>query len=1524
MPGSEPIAVTALACRLPGGIESPDALWRLLADGGDAIGPFPARWDGLDLRDAGVAAGGFLDGADRFDASFFGVSPLAAQAMEPERRIAIETVWEALERAGVGASPACAAPVGLYLGATGYPERRVAAGAHTDGLAARVAAALGLRGPELTVDTACSSSLVALHLAVSALRSGECAVAVAGGVTVMTTPAAYLDSPRGANAADGRCKSFSADADGAGWAEGCGVVVLKTLAAAIADGDDVLAVLRGSAVGEDQAAVIAAALADAALDPAEVDAVEAHGSGEPAADAAEAAALAAVHADRDRPLWIGSVKSNLGHTQAAAGVTGLIKVVLALREQTLPPTAHAARPSADLVGELRLLSGPVPWRRGTRPRRAGVSAFGMGGTGAHLVVEEAPSAPAPRVTDSDGFAYPVVLSGHDETAVRDLARAWAEHLACSDASVLDVAATAALHRTAFPVRACVTASTRAELVAGLRDLADGMVPADRAADGGLAVVFTGQGVQRLGTGRAPYSAFGVFADAFDAVCAEFDPGLAEDVCALVFGADGDPAAEALLHDPAVAQPALFAVQVALFRLWVSWGVLPSAVTGHAVGELSAAHVAGVLALPDAARLVTARGRLLAAHSGGAMAALPLTEADTISILSDVDVAVVAAGSPEETVVAGSEAAVLEVVDRMAELGVAVRRMAVSTANPVAGTMLAAYGAVVRSCPAAAPELPMVSAVTAEWMGPDLAPGAGVRDPGYWIDQLGGAVRFAEAIRVLEDAGIGGYLECGPGPVSTATVLACLPADSPSLFTASLRGPDETRDVLTALGALHVSGQEVDWAAVFDGRGARRADLPPPAFRRERYWLPAARSEGDLRPGSPEALPHPWLDAVTSTTDGQGHLFTGRLSLSTHPWLGDHCLFGSTVMPGAGLVELAAAAADQVGAAGIGELSLARPLVLPETGYLRLRVTLGAETDGLRPIAVYSQPEDAPDGWTLHAVGTVVTAWTDHEPGWTEIPDGVTVPASTVHRRLAEQGLVCGPAFHGLSEVVRVGTDTVFGVVRVPEQLEGDFDGVHPALLDAALHALAALRPGDGLLMPVSWRGVALYGASGTYLRFRLDLSDRGDHSVARLWVTDEEDLPVAYVDELGLRAVTEEQVRAGDPARHLYRVDSVPVAATAAVPVQAGSTWTLADLPALGSGPPPSRLVIEVPAPEIADVAAAVRLTAVGALDVLQNLVADPRLADTELVWVTRGGLAAAPVRGLVRAARAEHGTRLRLIDAPPGADIAAALSVADEPELVVRDGVVRAVRLARAVDPDAPPRPLGPAGTVLITDGTTELGRLLAQHLVRRYGVRHLVLTSPEGPFEPGAGAVVGALLDAGAQSVRVPRCDVANRADLERVLAGIDPRLPLHGVFHLAATGDNALLSEQTAERIDRVLAPRVAGALHLDAVTADMDLSAFVLFSSASGVLGAAGHAAHAAADTFLDALAEHRRARGLPGSSLAWGDWSSDPTPGTLTHPEAMRLLDAALARPDTHLVPAKLDLDRGPETPALLRSLARGD
>ncbi len=1469
----EPIAVVSMACRLPGGVESPEDYWRLLAAGGDAIGEFPPRWDGLDLLEPGgyPREGGFLRDVELFDAGFFGISPRAAQSMDPQQRVLLETAWEALERAGVAPESVRGSRTGVYVGTTGsdYGDRHTfdldlgGAGSAGSALSSRVSQTLGLRGPAVTVDTACSSSLVSLHLACVALGLGECDLALAGGVTVLSTPALFVELGRqGVVAADGRCKSFSASADGVGPAEGCGLVVLKRLSDVDSD-DHVLAVVVGSSVNQDgggpggraQQEVVRAALAVAGLAPADVDAVEAHGAGTAAGDRVEAAALAAVFGDRDRPLLVGSVKSNLGHTQAAAGIAGLIKMVLALRHETLPASRYADHPSQHLAG-LALLANARPWRRGPRPRRAGVSAFGRGGTNAHVVLEEAP-APGPRAARTCVVGVPVVVSGRDEAARAANAARLADWLDThGDGSLEDVARSAGT-RTQFDCRGAVVARDLAEAVRGLRALAAGDqrrgVVAGSARAGGLAMLFAGQGAQRAGMGRALRVAFPVFGAAFDAACAAVDGHLGQPIAEVI---DTDA-----VHRPEFMPPALFAVEVALYRLWESWGVTPDAVAGDSVGELVAAHVAGALSLDDAARLVVARGRL---------------------------------GADE-------------------------------------------YAETVAATPFGQPAMTVVSTVT------------GVLD----------------TVRALDEHGVGHYVECGPAR------------------------DDEVHAVLTALAALHVGGHDLDWTALLAGTGAARVPLPTYAFQRDRYWLTVGRSDGDLRSAGLESLPHPWLRAVTTTADGEGYLLTGRLSLAAQPWLADHAVFDTVVVPGTGLLELVLNAAHQVGAVGVGELVLSQPLVLPETGYVRLQVTVGPlEVDGRRPVSVFSQREDTRESWTRHATGELIDdPVADGGDGFAElaewpVADAAPLDPDDVYDTLHHLGLTYGPAFQGLAEVSRRGP-VAFGLARLPAAISAhptDYE-VHPALLDAALHTLAAIEPiSDSVLLPNRWRGVELYSTASTALRVRVELD--AAHGSARVWVADEHGYPVAYVDELCLTAASAAAIRGGEPAEHLYRVEFQPVepatevvadpvtgeVAVLGAGVAAGLLGILpSTVDGLLAGPAPVRIVVDLTgASADGDPAAVPRhVTRVGVetLHVVQRLLAGAAVDETELVFLTRGavsataeedldGLVTAPVWGLVRSVRAEHPERtLRLVDigrdAAPVA-VAAALA-ATEPELVVTGGNLVAPRLLPVVAEDRSGGPvLDPEGTVLVTGGTGELGRLVATHLVAAYGMRHLVLASRRGPDAPGADELTTELLAAGADSVRVLAADVADRAQVAALLSEVDVRHPLTAVLHLAGVVDDRLVTGQDPQRFARVLAPKVAGAWHLHELTRDDPLAAFVLFSSVSGVLGSAGQSNYAAANTFLDALAAHRRANGLVATSLSWGLWEQSGAGmsahlgetelarlrrqgiAALSAHQGRKAFDAALSQPEPQLVPVKLEPgvlrrepDKGAEPPALLRALVRG-
>ncbi|WP_284748672.1 type I polyketide synthase [Amycolatopsis sp. RTGN1] len=837
----DPIVVVAMGCRFPGGVRTPEDLWELLLSGGDAVSGFPAdrHWDVAGLAAAGVVTGGgaFVDGVTEFDPAFFGISPREALAMDPQQRLVLETAWETLERAGV--DPSGGPDIGVFLGTNGQDYPAVLAGSGEDfggfvgtGNAAsvvsgRVSYVLGLGGPAVTVDTACSASLVALHLAAQSVRSGECAMALAGGVTVMATPGAFVEfSRQGGLAADGRCKAFADEADGTGWGEGAGVVLVERLSDARRLGHPVLAVLRGSAMNQDGASngltapngpsqqrVIRAALANAGLAPSDVDVVEAHGTGTELGDPIEAQALLATYGrDRSQPLWLGSLKSNIGHTQAAAGIAGIIKMVLALEHGVLPKTLHADRPSRHIDwagGAVALLTSTTPWPLSERPRRAGVSSFGFSGTNAHVILEEppvveVPDAPAPDVV------WP--LSGRSEAVLRAQARRLAEFVKASDVAPAEVARSLAA-RAVFGHRAVVTGT---DLLAGLTAVASGArhpgVVTGQAGEGKTGLLFAGQGSQRAGMGSELYARFPVFADAFDAVCAVLDVALDRPLRDVVFG---DAAA---LDRTGYTQPALFALEVALFRLLESWGVKPDHLAGHSIGELAAAHVAGVFSLADAGKLVAARASLMQAlPGGGAMLAVQATEQDVLEVAAGrADLAAV--NGPSSTVLSGDAAALAEIAAELTARGVKSRDLRVSHAFHSAhmDAMLEDFAEVARGIGYAGPRIPVVSTVT---------PDADFTDPEYWVRQVREPVRFARAVETLREAGVTRLVELGPDGTLSALADGSVPMlrkDRPEPVTA-----------LLALANLHVSGEAVDWRPL--STGVRQVALPTYPFERQVFW-----------------------------------------------------------------------------------------------------------------------------------------------------------------------------------------------------------------------------------------------------------------------------------------------------------------------------------------------------------------------------------------------------------------------------------------------------------------------------------------------------------------------------------------------------------------------------------------------------------------------------------------------------------------------------------------------------------------
>ncbi|MDT7845854.1 type I polyketide synthase [Streptomyces justiciae] len=1534
-PEAEPVAIVAVGCRYPGGVSSPEDLWRLVSDGVDATGDFPTDrgWDVDALHDPDpdrlgttyTRRGGFLDGAADFDPLFFGISPREALAMDPQHRLLLEVAWETLERAGIPAPSLRGSATGVYVGLmhAGYGtglsphelESHIGIGSSGSVASGRISYVLGLRGPAMTVDTACSSSLVAMDLAAKALRAGECTLALAGGVTVLSSPQPFIAFSRQRGlSADGRCRSFAAGAEGTAWAEGVGLVLLEKLSDARRNGHPVLAVLRGSAVnsdgasngltapnGEAQRDLIRLALADAGLGPADVDVVEGHGTGTALGDPIEAGALLATYGqDRDPadPVWLGSVKSNLGHSQAAAGVAGVIKMIEAMRHGELPRSLYAEKPSPHVdwtEGAVRLLDRPRPWPHGDRPRRAAVSSFGIGGTNAHLILEEPPSQAAVGVENRLVAAAPWLVSGGDEAGLRAHAAKLAETLAdVTDEDALDVAFSLATTRTPLTHRAAVLGDSTAELLAGLRRLAagedsTGLLRGTVRGTPKLALLCAGQGTQRAGMGRELAAAFPVFDAAFTEVCELFDPLLDRPLREVIDDPDDD-----LLDRTDYAQPALFAFEVALHRLLAEWGVRPDYLVGHSIGELAAAHLAGVFSLADTVRLVAARGRLMAAlPEGGAMVSVRAPEAEVARRLTETPgrVAIAAVNGPTSVVVSGDEDAVTALA---ASLDGRSTRLRVSHAfhSPLLEPMLAEFRAVAETVTYRRPSVPVVSTVTGR-PEPDALATAD-----HWVRQVRETVRFADAVNWLAEAGVTAFVEAGPAAALSVAAEGCVVSESGSVFTSCA----DAQGTLAALAALQVHGVPVDWRSVYAGSGARRRALPTYPFQRQRYWLHAVRH--------PVAAGHPLLSEAQPDADGPGVRHAGVLSAVRQSWLADHVIGGRVLLPAAAFAELACHAAGASGPVRLAELAFREPLVLPESEPVRMQVVTGGPDEaGNRPVAVWAREGET---WTRHATATIAPVGAAPV-----VPLRVWPPAGAErlpvdYDRLAAHGHDYGPAFRAVTGLWRRGTSLYAELALPPREAAtaGSYT-LHPALLDAALHAaLLADGPGEARV-PLTCAGLTVYATGAGTARAHLE---RLGPDEFRVTLTDPAGQPLAAVESMVTRVLPPQR-----PVAHaeLYRLAWLPATAGG----NADARHEVFDVKRSGAD---------------TDTPARVRSLLSDTLARIQEWVADARPG--RLLILTHNATgddpdpAEAAVAGLVRSAQSEHPGRIVLVDRCGGpaspADLEAALRTG-EPQVALRDGAVLVPRLTAVpstVETEAPV--LDPDGTVLITGGTGALGASLARHLVDRHGVRQVVLAGRSGRT-PTWVAELGA-------AVRVMACDVSNQDAVDALVAACGPKLT--AVFHLSGVVDDGVVDGLTPERLAAVLAPKADGAWHLHEATKDLGLSAFVLYSSAAGVLGRPGQANYAAANGFLDALARHRTAQGLPAQSLAWGPWTTADDEGmaaqvaphrltdggvlSVGEEESIGLLDRALRTSEPVLVPLALDLPalRVPTAPPVLTDL----
>ncbi|WP_157530942.1 type I polyketide synthase, partial [Microtetraspora niveoalba] len=1597
----DPIVIVGMSCRLPGGADSPERLWDLVAGGVDGMADFPADrgWE-ADVADAAYALrGGFLPDATRFDAGLFGISPREALAMDPQQRLSLEAAWEAFESAGIDPSRLHGASVGVFLGAgtsfygvgtdlSASAEGHVLAGTSNSVISGRVAYTFGLEGPAVTVDTACSSSLVALHWAAQALRSGECEMALAGGVTVLANPGIFAEfSRQGGVAADGRCKPFADAADGTGWSEGVGVLVLERLSDARRNGHDVLAVVRGSAVNQDGASngltapngpsqerVIRQALANARLSPSEVDVVEAHGTGTRLGDPIEAQALLATYGQErpeDRPLWLGSIKSNIGHTQAAAGVAGVIKMVQAMRHGVLPPTLHADEPTSHVdwaAGAVELLTEARPWPSADRPRRAGVSSFGMSGTNAHLILEAAPAAEA-----SEARPVPDVVPWLLSARTAGSLTAQAERLRGFVAERPELAsvdvARSLLSRAALGRRAVVLGSDLAASADGLAALARGVawpgVVQGVAAEGagrGVVFVFPGQGSQWVGMARELADWSPVFRERLAECEAALAPFVSWSLTEVLESGAG-------LDRVDVVQPVLWAVMVSLAAAWRARGVHPSAVVGHSQGEIAAAVVAGALSLEDGARVVALRSRALTVLAGGGgMVSVAAGRRQVEGVLGGFAgrVSVAAFNGPSSTVVAGEPQALDELLAACEASGLRARRIPVDYAShsPQVERIRDEVLAELASIAPGSSEIALYSTVTGGSI--DTC----VMDAAYWYENLRSPVLFEETARALLADGRSVFVECSPHPVLTVGVQETAEdAGVEAVAVGTLRRDDGGAErFLAALAEVWCAGVEVDFTGFVPG--GRRVELPTYAFQRERYW-PKPVATGDVAAMGQVTAGHPLLGAAVPLTDG-GVLLTGRLSAASHPWLADHVVLGRALVPGAALVEMALRAGAQVGCGVLRELVLQAPLVLPAQGGVAVQVSIGVDDSGDRAVEVFSRAaEDGP--WVCHATGVLGA---DTPPAGFDLamwpPSGARpLDLDRFYADLAEAGYGYGPTFRGLRSAWRDG-DTVYAEVASTEGTESEAGayGLHPALLDAALHA-AVLTGGTeaGTRLPFAWSGVSLHATGATVLRVALTERPGG----FALRAADPTGAPVVTIDSLVTREVTPETLeQAGESGVHdaLFAVDWVPLPPAGSA---SSSGWVLLgggdaglrdaarfdDLSALRAGldeggPAPDVVVLPVPGGGADDdEAAAISRVVSEVLGVLQEWLAEDRLAASRLVVLTRGAVAGArgdgvvgdvaeghagdlvgaAVWGLVRSAQSEHPDRFVLVDRDPLHDDAAVWprAVGTEPQTAVRGGEILAPRLVRTPAAAMPAAP----ESVLITGGTGTLGGLLARHLVSRHGVRRLVLLSRRGTDSPGAAELVADLRTLGAE-VEVVACDAADRAALAAVLDAH----PVTGVVHAAGVLDDGTISAYDPDRLARVLRPKIDAALHLHELTADRGLSMFVLFSSAAGTFGPGGQAGYAAANAVLDALAARRRAAGLPAVSLGWGLWASASgmtghmsagevarvarTAALLSDAEGLALFDASAGSERAHVLPIRLRLAADPsgDVAPLLRALVR--
>ncbi|WP_342374010.1 type I polyketide synthase [Myxococcus stipitatus] len=1600
---AEPVAIVGMACRFPGEAHAPDSLWRLLRDGVDAVRKIPAeRWpaDAIPGENPAVRWAGLLDSVDGFDASFFEVSPREAASLDPQQRMLLEVAWEAMEDAGLRPERLAKSQTGVFLGLSSTDYRQRVNGKGIDGVetydltgtllstaAGRLSYVFGFQGPCLSIDTACSSSLVAVHEAVQSLRRGESEVALTGGANLILDPmnSAMLGRMQ-ALSPDGRCKTFDAAANGFVRGEGCGIVVLKRLSDAERDGDRIWALIKGSAINQDgrstgltapnvlaQQALLRQALADAKVAASDIGYVESHGTGTSLGDPIEFEALREV-LGQPRPdgssCAIGALKTNLGHLEAAAGVAGLIKAVLVLRREAIPRNLNfrSVNPRISLSGTPFVFpTRELPWPRGTKPRRAGVSAFGLSGTNAHVVLEEAPAPSRPEAPPSRDSAVLLPLSAKSPAALRAQAKQWVEHLAASGTeSLADHLYTASVRRGHHPHRLAVLGHSREELSSQLRAfLAKEPRDPTQVEDAGprarkAVFVFPGQGGQWQGMGRRLLEEERVFREAIEACDRAMRPHVEWSLLDVLRG-EGPRAA---LEDVDVIQPSVFAMQVGLAALWRSWGVEPQAVVGHSLGEVAAAHVAGALSLEDAARIICVRSRLVKRASGqGGMAVVELSAEEAREALRGYEgrLAVGAVNGPRARVLSGEREALAEVLTRLEKAGVFCRWVKVDYAShsPQMEPLRAELLRLLAEVRPMRERVPLYSTVTGQ-RNEELLTAE------YWERNLREPVRFWDVIEQLGTEGHETFLEINAHPVLLPSIEEGLRERCGSLAVLpSLRRDEGGRArLLATLGALYTVGHSVDWERLHP-EGGRVVTVPAYPWQRERFWLEASTAPAPRRGGNrvQGASGHPLLGPHVALSHQPGtHVWQMDVGDSDLSWVADHRVQEAVVLPGTAWVDIALGAARRVLGEGrhvLSRLVCVQPVFLPAEGARTLQVVMTERPSGGADFQCFALDARASaPAWVPVAEGAVeMASGVTQEP----LPSAEVVQArcpriveGDAHiQAMAERGLHYGPAFQGLQRLWQ-GEREAYAHLRLPEVLAGHASEhlIHPAFLDVCFQLLMAFLPVgttyvgrgvesarfDGPVPSEVWAHLRLRDGEGAGFSGDLTLRDAEGRRVAEV-----SGIQVSRLPGASWRAVSAEI------SEWMYQVDWDPQALPESLTWREKSpgTWVIfgdsrgvarelrslleargescvmvtpgATYRSVGTGayevdprdaehlrrllsdalPSGARGVVHLwsldsAANETLTLETLERARHLGTTAVLHLVQALARAGwrDAPRLWlVTRGArsvgpsregvnVAQAPLWGLGQVIAMEH-PELRCTRVDLAADteresealFREILSASPEDQVALRGSarhVARFIRAAEALAPRDGSERVVADGTYLITGGLGGLGLQVARWLVDQ-GARHLVLLGRTAPSSD-AEAALGQLREAGAR-VEVVRADVSVPQDVARAMAVVDEGMPpLKGVMHAAGLLDDGVLLNLTEERFATVMAPKVQGAWNLHVATQRRPLDFFVLFSSAAALLGSPGQGNYASANAFLDALAQARRAEGLPGLSIAWGAWT----------------------------------------------------